>query len=119
MDAVLPAGEETQHAAGILFVTWFAEDFVVQENDGIGAEDNIAPATLDSASLFFGHAADKIQRGLTCATDFGHGGRPDDVIDPGREQQFVAARGSGGENQHFRHGSEGENTAAGLKPCAG
>ncbi len=101
MDAMPPPGEEAQHAAGVFFVPRLAEDFVVQGNYRVGTEDDIAPATLDSASLLFGHAADKFEWQFIWARNFGYGSRPHEVVDSGREQQFVAARGSGGEDQHF------------------
>lgn len=100
-DRVSAAGEEFEHAAGVVGGAGLAENASFEDDNGIGADDDGGTngASGDEFRLGLGEASDEIGRRFVGDGSLIHGGGEDGEGEPGVAKNFSAARRSGTEDE--------------------
>ena len=107
-------GEKAEHAFRLGDVSGLVEDGTIQDNGGIGSKRHSAGVLArDGCSLLQREAADvgnRVFAGVAALIDVG---RMDGVPNGNLGQEFAAARGGGGEDQHAPRLGHGFNSHTG------
>jgi len=102
---MIAAGEGPEHANGVFRILRFPEDVVVKGDGGVGRQDDAAwrlkEEPGDGAGFLFRQTLDVVNGRFARTTGFVDGDGLDGMRDAGCGQDFVAARGAGGEDEHF------------------
>src|SRR5690348_9853388 len=100
------AGEQAQHARGVVGVARFAEDYAVYNDNGVGTEDEIVWAGAEHSLRFFlCHALGEISRKLAFARNFWDAGWLYNESNARIAQELLAPGRSRSEHEHAANGS--------------
>ena len=92
MDAVGPAGQQSQHTRGVGGVDGLAQDLAFNADYCVSSEDNVGRSGANGLGFCLGQTPDELLGRFAGKPDFGDVGRVYEVRDAGAQQEFVAAR---------------------------
>lgn len=98
-DDVRAAGQGFEHLAGVLRISGFFKDLVIDDDDGVGAEGEFA-RLADGERFVAGEAQDVIKRRFGRFAELGNLGGANQVGDARGGKEFAAAGGLAREDEH-------------------
>ena len=101
MDYMGTAREQTEHMGSIGIVDGLAEDLIIEADSCVGGENYVICRRGEGLRFFGGETADKTGGRFASQAEFRDICGLDEMVDASGKEEFVAARGGGGKDEHF------------------